>query len=353
MAPTQKNIILDSSETVCLPLESVQKAPKKTRKNAKKLAPVGTGEGNTTTSPVLSQNMPISKEKKSKQWFFTWNNYPGTAGTVISEKFSLAEKFAFQEEIGEEGTKHIQGVVLWKNARSFDAMKKLLSDEVHWEKCKSMKEALAYCTKEDSKAPGGFRMVKGYVVPVTLDDEFLEYTPHPWQLKVLELIKTKPDKRKIYWFWEPNGGAGKTVLATHICDHNPSTLYVTGKCADIKAGVADWCKAGNPPTIVIWDIPRTNEGHISYEALESVKNGILYSGKYESGMCRFNKPHIIIFSNHEPDISKLSKDRWVIEDLRGTPQITTDPANQPNPPDFTNHIEPNSAVFGLPTNYFQ
>ena len=39
----------------------------------------------------------------------------------------------------------------------------------------------------------------------------------------------------------------------------------------------------------------------------------MYSGKYEGGMCVFPEPHIISVSNHRPDTSKLSEDRWSVK----------------------------------------
>ena len=42
---------------------------------------------------------------------------------------------------------------------------------------------------------------------------------------------------------------------------------------------------------------------------------MLYSGKYEGGICYFDSPHVIIFANSEPMMDKLSKDRWEILDL--------------------------------------
>lgn len=57
------------------------------------------------------------------------------------------------------------------------------------------------------------------------------------------------------------------------------------------------------------------ENYVSYEAIESVKDGIFFSGKYESGMTIFNQPHIICFANFAPDIGKMSSDRWKIFEL--------------------------------------
>lgn len=70
--------------------------------------------------------------------------------------------------------------------------------------------------------------------------------------------------------------------------------------------------------ICIMDFPRTVEGYVSYSAIEEIKNGMFFNGKFESSMVMFNTPHIVIFANFLPDTSKLSKDRWVIENISNT-----------------------------------
>lgn len=64
--------------------------------------------------------------------------------------------------------------------------------------------------------------------------------------------------------------------------------------------------------IVIWDLPRNNGNKISYDAIESVKNGMICNTKFETGTKIFDPPHIIIFSNEQPEEENLSKDRWNI-----------------------------------------
>lgn len=66
------------------------------------------------------------------------------------------------------------------------------------------------------------------------------------------------------------------------------------------------------PKIIICDIPRTNLEYINYGAIESIKNGMIYSGKYEGGQCIFDNPHVVVFANELPDGSKMSRDRWRI-----------------------------------------
>lgn len=55
---------------------------------------------------------------------------------------------------------------------------------------------------------------------------------------------------------------------------------------------------------------RAEQGYVNYGALESSKNGHVFSGKYESGSKAFNKPHVICFANAPPDLESMSKDRW-------------------------------------------
>ena len=50
-----------------------------------------------------------------------------------------------------------------------------------------------------------------------------------------------------------------------------------------------------------------------FSSIESLKNGLLFSGKYESGQLVTPNPHVIIFSNWlPPNPRKLSRDRWNI-----------------------------------------
>lgn len=69
--------------------------------------------------------------------------------------------------------------------------------------------------------------------------------------------------------------------------------------------------------IVIWDVPRYSLDYINYAAMEEVKNGCFASTKYESGMCVFRNPHVVVFANAPPDYAKMSKDRWCVFRIEG------------------------------------
>lgn len=64
------------------------------------------------------------------------------------------------------------------------------------------------------------------------------------------------------------------------------------------------------------DCPRSKQGEfIQYDFLEELKNGYLFSPKYESKVKTFKTPHVVVFMNEHPDMEKLSNDRYSITTL--------------------------------------
>ena len=80
------------------------------------------------------------------------------------------------------------------------------------------------------------------------------------------------------------------------------------KSADIKY-------AYEGERVVLFDLTRSQQEHFNYEVMESVKNGTMFSGKYESKVKVYASPHVVVFANWLPDYSKLSMDRWDVWDL--------------------------------------
>lgn len=105
-------------------------------------------------------------------------------------------------------------------------------------------------------------------------------------------------------------------MAKHLCIKFPNEIvFCSGKASDIKFAVSTHINEGKLLTACIFHFTRTQEQYISYEALESVKDGIFFSGKYESKQCIFNSPHVIVFANFPPDKNNLSLDRWKITEI--------------------------------------
>lgn len=256
--------------------------------------------GNTGNSPC---------PRRGRYWFFTLNNYkPEDIQTL--ETLNKC-RYLFQEETGKDGTPHLQGIILFDNARTLEQMK-LISSTAHWEFIRYKKKAIAYCSKVETRT-GKVYQNMGVRIERPLNDPFLKHKPKTWQSKILKIIDQEPDLRKIHWFWESKGGTGKSLFSKHlILKHN--ALVIGGSKRDIQFGIMEWIKKQDL-TLVIVDIPRCSYNKISYQALECIKNGFFFSTKYESGMCVFNTPHVIVFANSEPQYNNLSNDRWVIYDI--------------------------------------
>lgn len=247
----------------------------------------------------------------SKFWCFTLNNYTMDQVETLETTFRQHDvDYIFGEEKGEKGTPHLQGYIECKGkVRPVEFFK--LDKSIHWEKRKGNKEQnIKYCSKE-GKVHTNMKIAK------PLRDPWLECQPSAWQLNLLNILDGEPDARKIYWYYDSEGGSGKSIFTKHIC-MTKNAIMVNGKGNDIKCGVTSHIEKHGELDICIMDFPRTVEGYVSYSAIEEIKNGMFFNGKFESSMVMFNTPHIVIFANFLPDTSKLSKDRWVIENISNT-----------------------------------
>ncbi len=260
---------------------------------------------------------------RSRYWVFTYNKYDKSSIKVLTQELVyLGAKYIFQEETGENGTRHLQGYIGFKNARNI-CFQSVMNKTIHWEVCRSRSRSIAYCSKEDTRTGKVFTNIPS---EIPIIDVLANKVLKKWQIEILALIKGESDERVINWYWEDTGAVGKTTLCKHICLHNKDAIYVSGSAKDIKFAIAEMKVK---PRIVLWDVPRTSEGNLSYEAIESVKNGIFFSAKYESGMLMFNIPHIIVMANFEPKYTKCSMDRWSVVEIKSDITLANMEINPP------------------------
>lgn len=275
------------------------------------------GDGNTRIIASPSENTFIEdleskstssignkkQDTQSRYWCFTWNNYTEieTLQQILNAECTW---YIFQEETGENGTPHLQGTVYLQKTQRLTSLKKLCP-AIHWEKTRSVKASIEYCTKYQSRT--GKVYSKGIDIP--RQPKCPEV--YGWQLQVLEILKDEPDNRTIHWFYDEYGGVGKSALTKYLyLKHN--AVVVSGKANDMFHMLS---KAKDIKVVVI-DIPRSANGFISYGGIEAIKNGIVFSGKYDSTTLCFDTPHVICFANEPPDTTKFSEDRWHIVNIR-------------------------------------
>lgn len=241
-----------------------------------------------------------------KNWFFTWNNYPDSAiETLVTVFQNICLKYIFQQEKGDNGTPHLQGTIFLKKKMRWSEFH--LPKEIHWEKTRNAEASSLYCQKANTR--DGKTYSFGYPTPIKTIENL-----YPWQKYIEDIILSEPDDRKINWFWESKGNIGKSSFVKYCVIKHKVLFCDGGKKSDIINLVfnnnMDECRC------VMWDIPRSSQGHISYSALESIKNGLVCNTKYETGTKVFNSPHIIVFANFPPEEpERLSQDRWNIIEL--------------------------------------
>lgn len=268
------------------------------------IVPDSSGGGNTQISPA---DKPPKQAPSRKNHFFTYNNYDPT---IVPHLVETLKRFAYkgkiQSEVGENGTPHLQGMI-WCHEKHRDTEFKL-PKQIHWKTLKDVDNIRDYCGKNETH-DGLFRFSWGFPkIPTTIE------TLYPWQKNIEDIFLSEPDDRKIYWYWESEGGIGKSAFVKYMVIKHKCLFCDGGKKADLINLVfnndMDTCRA------VIWDLPRATRGKISYTTLESIKNGLVCNTKYETGVKAFEPPHIFVFANYPPDNpTDLSADRWVITEL--------------------------------------
>lgn len=253
--------------------------------------------GNTTSK---SQSIQLYK------WCFTFNNYEKNDIIEIKNTFnSICKKYVFQEETGENGTKHLQGSI-WLNKKMRPSEFKL-SKKIHWEKMRNEKACENYCSKENTRTGEIFTL--GFPKPLKLITNL-----YPWQQNIKDICLTEPDDRTINWYWEPIGNIGKTQFIKYMIFHHKVLYCCKGKYADIINLAFN--QDMNETDVVMFNLPKEDKAKISYSALECIKDGLICNTKFETGSKIFNSPHVFVFSNFPPDTEKLSKDRWNIVELK-------------------------------------
>lgn len=294
------------------------------------------------------------------RWCFTLNHYSdGEYDTIFPplqdgarRLNDLLEYACVGKEIGATGTAHLQGFICLRVRGRLASVRAILP-RAHWEVARSIEPAIEYCKKDGNflelgTAPtsgnrgkrndlddfkkavqSGVRCRKELreefssicaqypkFVESYLRDQFepppVEVHPlRPWQQRMVDIANGEVDPRVIYFVVDEEGNSGKSWLAAYLEANfdKPVQVMKPGKLVDMAYEFIEETE------LFILDCPRAKQGDfIQYDFLESLKDGRIFSPKYESRTKRFVPPHVFVFMNESPDMEKLSADRYVIVD---------------------------------------
>lgn len=258
----------------------------------------------------------MSSRQRSRAWKFTVVNADESMVAQFIDKLLDAgiTDYVFQLECGKENQmKHFQGVCRFSNPRDSWPFNEFNGLHCKMDRCNRWRQYIKYCVKVDTRVAGPWSNIRDLKFRKTIVDPLYGKELYDWQKEIMDIVKGPVHDRKIYWFWDQTGNKGKSSLAKHLC-----MFY---RCCLCGGGAKDNFFAINKflentdLDIVIFDIPRCSFNSISYKTIEGVKNGLIFSSKYESGQIMFNSPHVIVFANFPPNCGKLSIDRWVIKEI--------------------------------------
>lgn len=166
-----------------------------------------------------------------------------------------------------------------------------------------------------------------------LKTEFTNVNLREWQQECLQNLDTQ-NKRQISVWWSHTGGEGKSWMAKYLMVSKNYLMIEGGaaKKADLvhALGVQLTSASCGSAQGVVFDVTRSIEidGQTTVNAwrsicqiAEAIKNGIIFSAKYNSRMVLIPEQarRVIIFANNVPAIHErqqlLSMDRWDVHEI--------------------------------------
>lgn len=302
---------------------------------------------------------------RSSNWVFTLNNYLDDEISQIDSLFrdEKAVYLCYQKETAPTtGTPHLQGYISCPGRVRLSGLKKLLGPRASCLLANGSPSACrTYCSKKESSVPGSFKEF-GVLPedPKKLQGKRNDFAPfleavagglrckrqaridfpqlvakyprwcydilsdqreiqveshelHEWQKDLEKCLLEEPTDREIIFIVDKEGCQGKTWFAKHYCNvHEDAQFMEPGKKADMAYALQDNLR------VLFLNVTRSTDPasqNYLYSFMESVKDGMVFSPKYESRMKYFGNVHVVVMMNEEPNQSLLSKDRYAITKL--------------------------------------
>lgn len=251
----------------------------------------------------------------AKHWVFTWNSYPDNAQTLLQELTTRGTKvLCFSSEIGESGNKHIQGYIELYTKQRWSGLG--LPAGIHWEVARDHIRARDYAIKKDHTfdSEANIFFTYGFRPSRTRDLQLITFDQmYPWQREIVKLLDMPLEKRHIYWYYDEVGCTGKTSIIRYMGTHFADRVVWSAatKSADIMT------LADENADMYLFNFTRSQAEFAPYQALESLKDGLISDGKLKKKVRQYIgvHAHIVCFANWPPDLTKLSLDRWIVKNI--------------------------------------
>jgi len=258
---------------------------------------------------------------RGRDWCYTLNNY--TDVEVDGLKMIECKYHVMGWEVGENGTKHIQGYIEFVNALGFDSVKSKLF-RAHIEKRQGTRsQAAEYCKKDKLFVEIGVFTQQGERTDIktimdkikskefVIDDHPNEYARYHVMIDKLIMRSFTPRSNppEVFWFYG-DSGAGKTRTAIEL--YGTNNVYM-------KDSSKWWDGYQQQHCIVIDDfMPKDCEEQ--YRDMLRLLDRYPYQGQVKGGYIHINSPVIVITCEYEPQYlythTKLKQIMRRIKDIK-------------------------------------
>lgn len=275
---------------------------------------------NSANSALGGNTKPPKQETEKKKqsnpkanWCLTLNNWTPDEHKILLDyiKGDSANEYIIGKEKlnkeGELGTPHLQIWFSFNIKKRWETLKKI-NNRLHVEETKgSKKQNLAYCSKE-----GDF--VTNCRVPRPLE---VIQDLRTYQRKIMDIVETEPEPRKIYWFWGDKN-IGKTEILFKLCAEKQAFILPTSK----RHALSQVFKTHEDTDIYCMNLTADESEYQSndmFSILESIKDRMFAAafGTECNGMCLMNHKHLIVLGNQPPDFMKteIDQNRFIVEEI--------------------------------------
>lgn len=180
-----------------------------------------------------------------------------------------------------------------------------------------------YASKSETRVAGPFYFPiiepdpNDFSAGWNMEDSFPK-TLYPWQAECVNMVtNTLPDDRTIHWYVDPDGKKGKSTVRKML-EYRNIALGIRWMCYDNFAHLIGKDKPKSK-RCYIFDLTKSRPRNVTwdeiYVCIESCKDGLVTSGRYEGTHFSFRPPWVLVFSNTYPKLDKLGKDRIITHDL--------------------------------------
>lgn len=221
-------------------------------------------------------------------------------------------------EIGKESQRlHLQGWMRFNDKIRLTGVKRVFTNTTSWRQCKgSETDNILYVCKEPLHLWKKNREPKKKIVPVKIrkQDELFEF-----QKDLEKLCLGEINENKIIWIVDFGGQIGKTEWLRYMNITYGVPFAYGGKCADIinlAYNNKEYLETTERPCF-IYNLGRdTDPEKISYSSMEQLSDGAIANTKFEGACFVFNKPHVIVLANCLPIMSKMTRSRWILKEIK-------------------------------------